>query len=208
MSYRVARNRPNLLRAFSLVLALLWVALVLGACEPQVDPEAGYKSFLTAVAKAPDDGYSVYWLGREFQAGGLTFKGPSADDSRISAFSGGGGVEFGYGSHIDGLGGVSLDIYLYSPNAWAGVKDSQLPAHEARRGQDLTIAGARAQMFALADGTRPVNQRRLYVMLKGTMVVVIAASGGPATPGGPDVNPLIDEQTFLSVVRNLRPYPQ
>ena len=28
-----------------------------------------------------------------------------------------------------------------------------------------------------------------------------------STPGGPDANPLIDEQTFLSVMQQLRPYP-
>jgi len=28
------------------------------------------------------------------------------------------------------------------------------------------------------------------------------------TPGGSQLNPLIDEQTFLSVLEQLRPYPQ
>jgi hypothetical protein len=40
-----------------------------------------------------------------------------------------------------------------------------------------------------------------------TQVVAIAHSGGDTSPGGPDSNPLIYEEAFLSVMENLRPYP-
>jgi hypothetical protein len=49
---------------------------------------------------------------------------------------------------------------------------------------------------------------RLPLAVGDTTVHVIAESDGAATPGGPDGNPLIDEQTFLNVLQNLRPYPQ
>ncbi len=42
----------------------------------------------------------------------------------------------------------------------------------------------------------------------GTTVLLSANAGGPATPGGPDVNPLVDEEAFLAVANQLRPYPQ
>ena len=41
-----------------------------------------------------------------------------------------------------------------------------------------------------------------------TMVVASAASGGPAKPGGPDLNPLIDPDELLRVMEQLRLYPE
>src|SRR5438477_8233438 len=56
--------------------------VLLGACSALGTGarDQAYKNFLTAVAKAPQDGYTPYWLGRECEAGGLTFTGPSVPD--------------------------------------------------------------------------------------------------------------------------------
>jgi hypothetical protein len=68
-------------------------------------------------------------------------------------------------------------------------------------GQDVTL-------WSIPGGTRPVNQLQLVLQFGTTTLVVRAASGGPAKSGGPDLNPLFDEQTLLSVLQHLRPYPQ
>ena len=47
----------------------------------------------------------------------------------------------------------------------------------------------------------------LTLALGNTDIVAVVHSIGGSTPGGPDANPLIDEQTFLSVMQQLRPYP-
>jgi hypothetical protein len=60
-------------------------------------------------------------------------------------------------------------------------------------------------------GTRPINGNLLIVAVGDEVVVVETNSlggGRNATPGGVDLNPLINEQTFLAVMQNLRPYPQ
>jgi hypothetical protein len=72
----------------------------------------------------------------------------------------------------------------------------------------VRLLGQDATMVVTSTPTRPVNQRRLLLHLGDTTVQIIAASGGSPAPGEPDVNPLIDEATFLAVMENLRPYPE
>jgi len=195
------------LRAFSLVLALLWVALVLAACEPQVGPEAGYKSFLTAVAKAPDDGYSVYWLGREFQAGGLTFKGPEVGDFGDEVV--GGGVGFDYEARLPDKGGVSLRVTLYSPAAWEQITDRRSRGVQPRLEVEHTeVAGRSAELKTNFYSPGVAGARILMVDMSGTVVEATTGSYVAATPGGQQPNSLMDAQTFLGVMQNLRLYPE
>jgi hypothetical protein len=62
--------------------------------------------------------------------------------------------------------------------------------------------------MTLAGGDGTVNDRILIVHVGETTVLAQAKTGRSATPEGPDVNPLVDEATFLSVLEQLRPYPQ
>ena len=78
------------------------------------------KYFLRDVAKVEAMGLPVYWLGREFTAGGLTFQGPYGGE-----FGGeveGGGIDMDYVSWLDGTPfegtNIGLKIIVYGPNAW------------------------------------------------------------------------------------------
>lgn len=70
--------------ALPLVLALFLVTFV--------DPNTDYKNFLAAATRAPQDGYTMYWLGRNPTVGGLVFEGPGVS---------------GFGADIEG-GGINL----------------------------------------------------------------------------------------------------
>jgi hypothetical protein len=186
--------------AFSTILLL---GALLSGCFGGVsrDPGQGYKNFQTAVAKAPQDGYAAYWLGRKFRAGGLTFTGPDVADFGTEVT--GGGVQMSYNANAGG----GLVITLYSDAAWQqGGGTRPLPKNTMTK--NVTIKGIAGELFLVPAGTRPVNDVRLNLRLGNTMVEAIAQAGGSATSGGPDANPLIDEQTFLSVMQQLRPYPQ
>jgi hypothetical protein len=185
---------------FGLVIA---AAVFAAACTLGTDREAGWHNFQTAVAHAPQDGYTVYWLGREFQAGGLTFTGPDVADFGTEVS--GGGLEMSYNTSRGGL-----NLTLYSPAAWQTRTESvRTPANAIRK--QVVVLGTTASLFVIPGGAgtdRPVNELQLNVNLGGTWVRALAGSGGPITPGGPDTNPLVDEQTFLNVLQNLRPYLQ
>jgi hypothetical protein len=72
----------------------------------------------------------------------------------------------------------------------------------------VQVAGQDAKLSVVAAGTRPVNSISLVLQFDETSVLASAHAGGAATPGGPDANPLIDEATFLAVMKNIRPYPE
>lgn len=206
------------LRRYVIALTCI-LALLFTAC---VDHADYYKNFLAVATQAPSQGYTMYWLGRSFTAGGLTFKGPAVPD-----FGAGqeGGVEFSYNAP----GGAGLDIAVLSDAAFA--HPAPTPARATTK--TVTILGRPAELQSAAAGTRPVNVLILPFSLGNTHVVASVHSGGAVTPSGPDVNlhvwsateqrfvtataiprgpdvnPLVnDEQMFLSVMQQLRPYPQ
>jgi hypothetical protein len=190
--------------------ASIAIALVLAAaaCDtPRRAPDQDYRNFQTAVASASKDGYAPYWLGRGFTVGGLSFTGPSTAD-----FGGeveGGGANFSYDADVlDGGGSVSLDVTLYSPAAWDRVKAVQgaVPAPNAVV-TDVAVPGGAGRLLQTRDSAGSIEQLRLVAQLGDTTVLAIALRGNRATPG-PDLNPLTDKRTFISVMQNLRLYPQ
>lgn len=110
-------------RARSLALFLGALGAVLAAScgslptEEQVNRDL-YSNFQTAVAS--DRNYDVYWMGRSFEAGGLTYEGPQAN-----APSGSSGLRAGIGMNdADGVQLAyttsrccELDLTLYSRQA-------------------------------------------------------------------------------------------
>jgi hypothetical protein len=195
-----ARRRLPAALAIALALALTV------ACDPltQGDVEQqGWHNFQTAVASQRT--YDIYWLGREFDAGGISFRGPDAGNpgpGDIDSVAGG-GLAMSYSGRTG-----SLDVTLYSRGAW-----DLLQASRARGAQphlevkNVDIHGWPAQLRTNYYRPGYIAARILTVDRGNTVIEVTTGPLVPATPG-PEPNPLIDEQTFLNVLQHLRPYPQ
>jgi hypothetical protein len=196
--------------AVRIVLAAACVGAAASACtNGAIGEQHDYSNFQRAVAKAPQQGYTPYWLGRSFEAGGLTFNGPFVADfgDEVS----GGGLSASYDADLTSIprGVVELSLQFESPAAWA--RDEPLVAHPRDPGAQsstVQLLGQDATLWSIPGGTRPVNQLQVVLQFGTTTVIVRGESGGPAKPGSPDVNPLVDEATLLSVLAHLRPYPQ
>ena len=88
--------KDNLVTTPMWILLTLWVTVVMRASvscsgssrEPATD-EHYFENFKTAIASADTDGYTPYWLGRGFTAGGLTFAGPYVGDLTVEKVQGG-----------------------------------------------------------------------------------------------------------------------
>ena len=192
-----------------LTLACCVGSLSATACDTgdgraKVSPlDVGRAKFQTAIA-IPDRAYQVYWLGSEFTAAGLVFHGPLVpgfEEPSIDAIQ----VEYNSSPPVAGL-----DISLMSSAHWDAGRGRVLgPGPDRPTIRQVTVAGAAATLYTVPGSVgRPVGGLFLTVELGDTVVYANTGSVGPATPGGPEANPLIDEQTFLAVMQNLRPYPQ
>ena len=185
-------------------LAILAASCVSGGTNEDARRE-GYDQFVTRVASAQRDGYTAYWLGRSFPAANVTFTGPTAGSSSASDVRGG-GLDMTYAAEVVKNGSVELQLVEYSPTAWDLVKRELTLVPADARHRLLTVHGQSTELWTLDPGSRPTL--RLVLVFGDTHVFIAASAGGSLEPGGPDLNPLVDEQTFLDVVQNLRPYPQ
>jgi len=202
-------------------------AIAAGVCfascssPPDVSDEHFYQDFVRDAQTMQNMGLPVYWLGREFTAGDLTFRGPYGGD-----FGGevqGGGMKMEYAASLEPTPssyGATLpfEITIYSQAAWALVSGRILnPETPGTTHRSVTILGKQAEMFSAPGGTRPLNALWLVLDLGDVTVVVGANAGGPVTPvtgplqtpGGPAWSPFINDPNLLvQVLQNLRPYPQ
>lgn len=167
-----------------------------------------YQNFLTLAKRAPAEGYTMYWLGRQLEGGGLTFTGPSVSDFGLEDP---GSINMSYDAPVlAGRGGVSFDLLLYSPAAWQAFEATGGPRlATSLPTKTVTVAGHSA---TLTEFDRRVFNGapaglELQADLGGTMLRVRATRAGSPTPGAAQLNPLIDEATFLAVLQGLRPYP-
>jgi hypothetical protein len=143
-------------------------------------------------------------LGREFDAGSYTFSGPSvADFGDVTN----GSLTLTYNAQ-DANGGFGLTIVLFSRTAWAAAQSAglgRIPRNA--RTENVTVAGHPATLVVIPAGAGDAHALQLQLETGDTVIRAgIAVTVPPG--GGPDPNPLSDEQTFLNVLQNLRPYPQ
>ena len=165
-------------------------------------------------------GLPVYWLGREFTAGGLTFQGPYGGE-----FGGeveGGGIDMDYVSWLDGTPfegtNIGLKITVYGPNAW-GLASGRImtppppgvPSQYSVTRRTVDVMGREAELISVPSGDRPANRLRLILELDPVVVVGEAASVlSSDAEGASELNILIKNPDLLVQVigENLRPYPE
>jgi hypothetical protein len=174
------------------------------------DVDERFYGFFQRDAKVMQDmGLPVYWLGREFTAGGLTYRGPYAPEF-------GGDVEDGrLWMGYEPTSGTTFEITVYSPAAWQSAKDWVLnPQTLTTEGKvtrrTVTVKGRQAELISVPSGTRPVGKVRLVIDLNEVVVLAVARALGPVSPGGPDRTVFINNPDLLVQVidDNLRPYPE
>ncbi len=209
------------------VISLLIAATIAAACsacgtntdqsnQRTLGPEATQESldidsnFQRNVATAEAKGLPAYWLGRGFTAGDLTFDGPYGSGTGSDVESG--EIDVDYVAWLEGTphqgATVSLFLTAYGRDAWSRV-ESQFTKPRAGTEETVRVQGKQAQLLSQFSSDRPLNALWLIVDLGDAVVVADAHSGGPATPGGPDVSPFINNPDLLvQVMQNLRPYPQ
>jgi hypothetical protein len=194
------RNYAYLLLVFS--AALMFSACGSGLTQKQSPGDQLYDNFRTAAAGAARDGYAMYWFGRGFEAAGMKFNGPYSsifEDLRPG----------GAGATYDSSNGSSVHVNSYNAGAWAQAPEGRsvqpgVPASPNVIAKPVNVAGRDAVLRTNME-RGVVAEQRMDWQIGDTHVA--ASTSDLRTPEG-NVNPLIDEQTFLAVMENLRPYPQ
>jgi hypothetical protein len=179
------------------------------ACLPDLEDlqqeaeEQGWRNFQTAVAS--DRNFDVYWMGREFRAGGFTFTGPDANEigSGFGEVTGGGLTTF----YLSDCTCSDIELTMYSREAWDYI-ESQREGRQLRyESKTVDIGGHEGELRTRFGDRSPISAQQLVVDYGDTVVEAVTRALVPLTPG-PQPNPLIDEATFLAAMQNLRPYPE
>ncbi len=184
--------------------------------DPNCLDQESFGYFLRDVDKMQSMGLPTYWLGRKFQAGGLTLQGPyglendgEPEDDKI---------EMRYNAWLEETPfqgrTVGFSLLIYGPRTWDTVKQRYLnpssppPGNLKPSKKTVTVQGHDAQLWTLPAVNRPVNAVALVVQLDPVTIVVEAPSLlSPAD--GTEGNIFVKNPDLLvQVMQNLRPYPQ
>jgi hypothetical protein len=188
-------------------LALILSALLVSACQPlgigrnDYDPE----EFRHAIANAQEDGMAVYWLGREFSAGGVTFDGieshrKESDGSPVGA------LPLHYYPTRGGEAG-HLDVITFTKAEWEEVSARVYsPASVTVKRSPVVISGRDAELIFGQLDARTVNS--MDVVIPFDDFVVLASTRRYYGSGNNQVNPVFDKDVFLQTLEELRPYPE
>jgi hypothetical protein len=191
-----------ILALVAVVAGVVWVSRSLND-SPE---EEAYGYFLRDSATAQAQGVPVYWLGQEFTAGDLVFRGPYGAEFGAEVEE---GISVDYLAPVDG-GNVAFGLTIYSRDAWERVKENiRNPKIPGVTRRTASIGAREGELLSLPLATREVNQLWLLLDMEDVVVVAVAHSGGPLYPGGPDYNPFInDPDLLIQVMEDLRPYPE
>jgi hypothetical protein len=221
MSRRTFRRLSplKLLVSIAALAAVVTAISCISLGESDESADKRFYGYFVRDQKAMEDmGLPVYWLGREFTAGGLTFRGPHAPEF-------GGEVEdgrlfMGYSASLDAPfegTNIGLEITVYSPDAWQLAKDRILnPRVLSTEGEvtrrTVTVSGRQAEFISIpgTPPSRPVARLRLVVDLDPVVVVAEAASNLSSRGGGTsELSVFIKSpDLFVQVMQDLRPYPE
>ena len=177
-----------------IILAALMTLLAVGACTTANRPHDAAARFKTAVA-APNKHYTLYWLGTEFEAAGVTYRGPFAPG--LGDVTDPDALTLSYPADTSAHGdGVKIQIASRSvvkiPADYGVPRAVRVGTHDA----------------TLYTGKLNGGGENLSIVVRFGDTVVFARTGYTVGPNGADLNPLTDADTFLAVMQDLRPYPQ
>jgi hypothetical protein len=198
---------------------LLPLVVVTSACGPFERDTSGHDDLRTQGLRnlekiaASERNYDLYWLGPGFTAGGIEYWGPDVDDpdsdtAAIGEVRGGGLGMYYLPSSTTCCG--DLNLVLYSRPAWEMLQDRRRRGAQPRfESKEVEVNGQPAELRTVFNNPDPgIAARVLVVDYGGTVVYAVTGSTNSSTATAPDTNPLIDEEAFLAVMQNLRPYPE
>jgi hypothetical protein len=203
-------------KAVALLLPLAIVAAAWGlACSAPSgrsaqDPSDPLTSadFRDPVDDAKNAGVSVYWLGPEFDAGGLHVAVYPEADFTDDADSRHPGLSLDYFARIAG-GSLRTGAEMYS-KAGNGpqIMLERASAVHGSLVEEVQLGGWHGNLVTLPAPEVPANKLWLFVDLGDTVAIVQANSGSTGSPGT-DVNTLIDKDLLIQVVaENHQPIPE
>jgi hypothetical protein len=167
-----------------------------GADQPSLPPE-----FTTPVAAAQQAGLPVYWLGPQFDVEGLTSRVIGAESKVADQ---GPSMRVEYEANSQDRGALDLTLTTYGVDAWQQAKTRVTPRTEGVIRQSVTVAGWPAELFSI-----PVGQwTNRVVIVDASEAVIVASANTTIARGQRQVNLLVDPSSLLSVLQNLRPYPE
>jgi hypothetical protein len=189
---------------FSMISIMLAIGVPLASCHDAITRQDAetilFDNFKTVVPTAPGDGYTPYWLGREFEAGGQQFRGPYT--SAIELKVPGGGVSTDYDAEKG-----TLTITSYSQAAWAQSPLNKSPLPQAAITAPVTAGAHAGKLIRVPLRGRP-NLLEVVFDLGETVVVATTFVDASHPNATPNPNPLVDEATLLAVLAQMPPYPQ
>ncbi|HEX5478187.1 MAG TPA: hypothetical protein VFY79_00555 [Dehalococcoidia bacterium] len=197
---RTIRSRHAALATALLLCAALAASACLMRKEHFVD------NYRTVVASASRDHYTAYWLGYGFTAGGLQFNGPITGDFAYDVP--GGGVTAEYSADLNAShAAVVLTLTCYGPAAWSNWQALHPHANDGATRTPVTFGTRRATLVTAPFAGHP-NYFAVEFHLGETTVLARTSIDAGHPNATPNPNPLVDVQTLLAVLANLRPYPQ
>jgi hypothetical protein len=163
-------------------------------------PDTYYNNFKTAVAASPDRNFTVYWLGREFESGGITFEGPgfpgfagTSSDERLG---------YTYCARVpngdDNGRCVTLNLSFYSKAAWDVAEVELLETGDIQEFPADLGEGSRILRRTIHRSPHSL----LAILPRGDTVIVAVSDLGD------DANSLANRDEFVRVLQDLRPYPE
>ncbi|MBI5287436.1 MAG: hypothetical protein HY873_00520 [Chloroflexi bacterium] len=186
------------------------LAMLAAGCFPvEIDREIQLdrNAYLTPIAEARSNGLEPYWLGPSFTAVSTTYSYLEAVYPQGIAGVDVGGLEVKY--HTGNGEELGLLMTTIPIAEWPMAEDLvRTPIQGKPNRNDVAINGIDADLQTYTSVIRPISSFVLIIETEQSAVVVTVPSFGSATPGGPDLNPLIDLDTFLAVMENLQPYSE
>lgn len=188
------------LRSAILAGVALLCTLTLTACRSGTDRLAD------DISRAQERGLAVYWLGEAITHDGKTLANAESGDL-FNDSEGSFEVAYADATDDDELE-ANLSVRTYALDEWAQQRSTVLDPINAPSPviREIDLVATPATMVIQPLGSRTRNSVSLILSFNDG--VVVARTNSVHDSDGTEMNPLIDEATFLAVMEQLRPYPE